>query len=191
MKFSRRAFAALSGAILLAAGLGLAAQAQAPFGPKVGAAAPAVGALADQDGRSRTLDQLAGEKGVVLMFYRSAVWCPFCQAQLIAMNEGLSDIESRGYKLVGLSYDDPAELKTFVQRPDIKYTLLSDPDSEVIDRWGLRDPQYPEGNRAHGVPRPIIFAIDRSGRIVGSIAEERYQDRPPVAEVTAMLDAVR
>ena len=31
------------------------------------------------------------------------------------------------------------------------------------DRWGLRDPQYPPGNRAHGVPRPVIYVIDRQG----------------------------
>lgn len=75
-------------ALTLALGLGSQATAAASFGPAPGTRAPEVGALTDQNGVPRRLSDLAGSKGVVLMFFRSAGWCPFCQAQLIAMNEG-------------------------------------------------------------------------------------------------------
>ena len=52
----------------------------------------------------------------MLVFYRSAGWCPFCQAQLIAINESAAEIEKRGYKIVGLSYDEPSVAKTFIER---------------------------------------------------------------------------
>lgn len=180
--------------LILAAAVGLGlngtALADAPFGPKVGSKAPEVGSLADQNGERRSLATLAGAKGIVLVFYRSAGRCPFCQAQLIAINESAAEIEKRGYKIVGLSYDEPSVAKTFIERRGITYTLLSDPKSEVIERWGLRDPQYPETSRAYGVPRPAIFVIDRQGVIRASLAEERYRDRPPVAEVVKALDAI-
>jgi peroxiredoxin len=166
------------------------ANADAPFGPKVGTRAPDVGVLADQGGRMHAVRDLAGPKGVVLMFFRSAEWCPFCQAQLIAMNGGAAEIERRGYKVVGLSYDPPAATKAFTDRRGITYPLLSDPGSKVIDGWGLRDPQYPPGNRAYGVPRPAIFVIDRKGVIRASLAEETYQKRPPVTEVLKALDGI-
>jgi peroxiredoxin len=178
-------------AALIALSLAPAARADAPFGPKPGTKAPEVGALPDQNGKVHRLQDLAGSKGVVLMFFRSAGWCPFCQAQLIAMNEGAAEIEKRGYKIVGLSYDDPAVTKAFTDRRMISYTLLSDPKSTVIDRWGLRDPQYPMGNKAYGVPRPIIFLIDRKGQIRGSLAEETYRTRPPVSEVVKAIDALK
>lgn len=54
--------------------------------PAVGDKAPAV-AGTDINGNARTLKQLAGRKGSVLMFFRSASWCPYCKAQLIAMND--------------------------------------------------------------------------------------------------------
>lgn len=171
--------------------LGLAAHADAPFGPKVGTQAADIGARQDQSGKLRRLSELAGPKGVVLVFYRSAGWCPFCQAQLIAMNDGAAEIERRGYKIVGISYDDPTVSKAFSDRRAISYVLLSDTKSEVIDRWGLRDPQYPEGNRAYGVPRPIMFVIDRRGVIRASLAEETYQKRPPVDVVLKALDALK
>lgn len=188
-QLDRRALMAM--ALCGALAPGAVAQADAPFGPKVGARAPDIGVRADQTGAMRRLSDLAGSKGVVLMFFRSAAWCPFCQAQLIAMNDGVAEIEKRGYKIVGLSYEPPSVNKTFTERRSIRYALLSDPKSEVIDRWGLRDPQYPPGNRAHGVPRPVIYVIDRQGVIRASLAEETFQKRPPVGEVLKAIDGLR
>ena len=181
----------VSGLVLMIAGLTTPALADAPFGPRVGTVAPRIEALQDQNGKPRELMALAGPKGVVLMFFRSARWCPFCQAQLIAMNEGAAEIEKRGYKIVAVSYDQPTVTQGFTNRRAITFPMLSDPKSKVIDRWGLRDPQYPMGDLAYGVPRPIIFVIDRKGVIRGSLAEETYQKRPPVTEVVKVLDGIR
>ncbi len=64
--------------------------------------------------------------------------------------------------MAGLSYDSPEILETFTLKRHLDYTLLSDARSEIIDRYKLRDPQYPAGSRAYGVPRPIIsFSILR------------------------------
>ena len=43
------------------------------LGPAVGAPAPAF-SLADQQGRTQTLATLAGPKGTMLVFFRSADW---------------------------------------------------------------------------------------------------------------------
>ncbi len=75
-------------------------------------------------------------------------------------------------------------------RRGLTYTLLSDPKSEVIDRYGLRDPQYPPGNRAYGVPRPIIFILNREGSIKAKLFEETFKTRPPVELVIGTLDKV-
>lgn len=178
------------GALLVLGTAGV-AHADASFGPKVGARAPETGAMLDQTGKPQRLARLAGAKGTVLVFYRSAGWCPFCQIQLVALNAGAAEIERRGYRIVGLSYDTPEVAKTFSDRRAITYTLLSDPKSAAINSWGLRDPQYPQGHRAYGVPCPAIFIIDRKGVIRASLAEETYQNRPPVAEVVKALDAIK
>lgn len=177
--------------IILLLGAVSSARADAPFGPKVGVRAPALGTLPDQTGKPRKLSDLAGKKGVVLVFYRSAAWCPFCQVQLVSLNAGAMEIQRRGYNIVGISYDTPEVARTFVDKRAITYPLLSDPKSDVINRWGLRDPQYPEGHRAFGVPRPAIFVLDRQGVVRASLAEETYQKRPPVAEVVKALDALK
>jgi peroxiredoxin len=158
------------------------------LGPPINAKAPDIGTPPDQTGTPRAFPSLMGEKGMVLFFFRSADWCPFCQAQMMDLNTAVAGIERRGYKMAGISYDNPAILKTFIERRGIGYTLLSDPKSVVIDRYKLRDPQYPPGNFAYGVPRPIIFILDKNGVIKAKLYEETYTKRPPATLVIETLD---
>lgn len=158
--------------------------------PAVGDKAPAVTGT-DIAGKTRTLKQVAGRKGTVLMFFRSASWCPYCKAQLIAMNEKAAEgLASRGYALVGLSYDSPDVLAKFAVERKVSWPLLSDPQSKVIDGWQLRDPAYPPGNRAHGVPLASVYVIDRKGIIRARLMEANYRVRPQPEAVLAAVDAL-
>jgi peroxiredoxin len=166
------------------------ARAADDLGPATGSRLPDIGTPLDQTGKPRNLGSLMGEKGIVLLFFRSAAWCPYCQAQLIELNTGVADMEKRGYRLTGLSYDAPDVLEGFVAKRGLTYTLLSDPKSEVIDRFGLRDPQYAAGSKAYGVPRPIIFIVARDGTIKAKLFEDTFKKRPPLALVIETLDIV-
>src|SRR4029078_12529255 len=139
------------------------------LGPAINAKAPDIRSPRDFTGTPRTLASLMGEKGLVLFFFRSADWCPFCQAQMMDLNTAVAGMESRGYKLAGISYDMPEIQKTFIERRMIHYTLLSDPKSEIIDRYKLRDPQYPPGNLAYGVPRPTMCILAQNGGLQHSM----------------------
>ena len=158
------------------------------LGPPVGIKAPDIGTRLDQTGKPLTLADVTGKNGLVLMFFRSADWCPYCQAQLIDVNGGVAEIEKRGYRVAALSYDSPEILQTFTAKRHIAFTFLSDPKSEVIDLYKLRDPQYPQGSRAYGVPRPIIFVLDKTGVIKAKLYEESFKVRPPVSAVISTLD---
>jgi peroxiredoxin len=160
------------------------------LGPAVNAKAPDFGTPLDQTGKPRSLASLMGDKGLVLFFVRSVVWCPFCQGQLLELSGGLKDIERRGYKLAGISYEKSDVQKEFVERRKIGYTMLSDPNSEIIDLYKLRDPQYPPGDFAYGVPRPIIFILDTHGLITAKLYEDTYTKRPPLALLLETLDKV-
>jgi peroxiredoxin len=175
-------------AIVLVGGLVAVTAFADDLGPPVGTKAPDIGTRLDQTGKPRTLADLMSKNGLVLLFFRSADWCPYCKAQLIDVNGGVAEIEKRGYGVAALSYDSPEILAAFTTKRQIAYTLLSDPKSEVIDRYKLRDPQYPPGNRAYGVPRPIIFILDPNGVIKAKLYEESFKDRPPVAAVISKLD---
>jgi peroxiredoxin len=183
----RRITWALAMTVLFAAGGCFSASAE-DLGPPVDSIAPDIGTRLDQTGKSHTLADLMGKNGLVLLFFRSADWCPYCQAQLIDINSGVAEIEKRGYQVAALSYDSPDVLAAFTAKRHIAFTFLSDPKSEVIDRYSLRDPQYPPGSRAYGVPRPIIFVLNPQGVIKAKLYEESYKNRPPVTQVISKLD---
>jgi peroxiredoxin len=187
-KFRSMRLLAWAVALVLAGGLAAVTALADDLGPPVGTKAPDIGTRLDQTGKPRTLPDLTGKNGLVLLFFRSADWCPFCKAQLIDVNGGVAEIEKRGYGVAALSYDSPEILAAFTAKRNIAYTLLSDPKSEVIDLYKLRDPQYPPGNRAYGVPRPIIFVLDPDGIIKAKLYEESFKDRPPVTAVISKLD---
>ena len=188
MDIDRRCFCALGLGLGALALTGLSASAAEEFGPRIGAKAPAIGTPQDQTGKARSLESLMGANGLVLFFFRSAAWCPFCQAQMMELNGGIAEIEKRGYRLAGISFDKTNVQKDFVAKRGIKYDLLSDPGSVVIDRWALRDPQYAQGSFAYGVPRPIIFVIGRDGVIKSKLYEDTYTKRPLVRVVLETLD---
>lgn len=172
------------------ASIGVNANPDFDLGPPVNAKAPDIGMPLDQTDKPRSFASLMGDKGLVLFFVRSVVWCPFCQAQLMELSGGLKDIERRGYKLAGISYEKTEVQKEFVQRRKVGYTMLSDPKSEIIDLYKLRDPQYPPGDFAYGVPRPIIFILDKNGIVKAKLYEDTYTKRPPLALVLETLDRI-
>ena len=157
------------------------------IGPSIGAAAPAL-TVKDATGTPRSLKSLGARNGTVLVFFRSARWCPFCQRQLIDLKALQAPLAERGYGLAALSYDSPEALAAFAQKQGVAYTLLSDEGSHTIDAYKLRDPQYPEGNFAYGVPKPAIFVLDRRGRVKAKLALEGYKVRPGNDAVLAAID---
>ena len=159
------------------------------IGPAVGTRAPALHAI-NGAGEAVSVSGISGRKGVVLLFFRSAKWCPYCQKQLMDFQAAEAPLAARGYTLAALSYDPPAVTREFAAKRGLTYAFLSDPGSVTIDAFKLRDPQYPVGHFAYGVPKPAIFVLSRKGMVQAQIAEDGYKVRPTVEAVLAAVDQI-
>ena len=159
----------------------------ADLGIPVGQTVPLVTGV-DQDGEPMTFDQMVGANGATLVFYRSADWCPFCKNQLKDLNSIAADLEAKGYPLVALSYDPVDTLKKFHTREGLTYTLISDPDSEIIDAFGLRNEEVAGNRRFDGIPHPAIFFINTDGVVEAKLYEESYRDRPETELIIETVD---
>lgn len=173
----------------------LAEDADSELGPPVGAEVPHSLDAKDHTGAPIGFDDVVGENGLVLLFFRSADWCPYCQNQLIEVNKAYDAIKERGYELAAISYDEPVHLAKFKQRRDIAYSLMSDEGSEIIDAFGIRNNNYPEDHYGYGVPHPIIFVLDTDGVIQDKLYEKdwntnerSYRQRPEISAILASLD---
>lgn len=181
-------------ALVLAAALSLLSSAAVradPWivGPPVGASTPPLHAT-DLKGSPVTLRALSGKNGLVLVFFRSAKWCPYCQKQLMDLKDAPGPLNERGYKLAAISYDPAAVLSQFAAKWQIPYPLLSDSGSVTIDAWKLRDTRYKPDSFAWGVPYASIYVISPKGVLKAKLAEEDYKTRPPLSAVLGAIDSL-
>jgi hypothetical protein len=95
-------------------------------------------------------------------------------------------IRARGLGLAAISYDSVEILHEFATRRGITFPLLSDVDSAVIRGFGLQNPGYPPGNRAHGVPYPGTFVTNAAGVVEARFFEDSYQERRTAASLLAV-----
>ena len=143
-------------------------------GLRTGLKAPEFSAR-DQFGKTQTLETLRGSKGTVLLFYRSADWCPYCKGQLIQLQAAKERFEKQGIKLAGISYDSVEILKYFSDRRKIDFPLLSDPDSKIIRMYQVLNAEAIGPNA--GMARPGYFFIDTEGMIREKFFEAKYRER--------------
>ncbi|MEO0972685.1 MAG: peroxiredoxin family protein, partial [Pseudomonadota bacterium] len=190
MHLLHRPFQRVLGAAIALISLAAAAAPNATWGPEVGGR-PLAGLTAQTvDGTTVELDALAAQsEGLVIAFVRSADWCPFCKRQLIDLSKRHQDFTERGLTLVSVSYDSTEILGQFQERFEIAFALLSDPQSQIIDAFGIRNEQHKPGSAGYGIPHPGIMVFDREGVLVLKFAEKGYRKRPKVDDVLAAVDA--
>lgn len=83
-----------------------------------------------------------------------------------------------------ISYDEPAALRAFGEEHGIRFPLLSDPDSDVIRRFGILNTLVPEDDHPwFGIPFPGAYAIDGGGTIVAKFFENNLMVRPTVHQL--------
>lgn len=85
-----------------------------------------------------------------------------------------------------MSYDSVPLLEEFARRRKIRYPLLSDPGSAVIRRFGVLNPDFPEGDPAHGVPFPGTLVTDARGVVRTKFFERSYAERRTAASILVL-----
>ncbi len=129
---------------------------------KSGASAPAF-SLLDQDGKTVQLSDFAGRK-LLLYFYPKAD-TPGCTTQACSIRDAMPDLASLGIAAVGISPDEPAELKKFIDKYGLNFPLLSDPNHKTADAYGTWGEKSMYGKTYEGIIRSS-FLLDEQGRVV-------------------------
>ncbi len=94
------------------------------------------------------------------------------------LRDALPKFREAGIELYAISYDDREALAAFADAYDIDYPLLSDPDSEVIRRYGILNTEVKPGDLpVYGVPFPGTFVTDEHGVVVEKFFHDSYKKR--------------
>ncbi len=130
-------------------------------GLEIGSPAPPF-ALPDQDGRQVTLSDLQG-RWVVLYFYPRDD-TPGCTTEACEFSEGVEGFRGLDAEVLGCSPDEPESHRRFIAKHDLDLTLISDPDHEVMERYGAWGEKKMYGKTSQGVIRSTVL-IDPEGRV--------------------------
>lgn len=151
-------------------------------GPAVGARIPAFEAV-DATGKLRNFESLRGPKGLVLLFSRSADWCPYCKTNMVDLNTQVEGFRKKGLAVASLTYDSQAILQDFGKRLGIKYAMLSDPQSKVIQAFGILNDNVDKNSPQYGIPFPGTYVINEKGVVTAKYFEEDFRERYSAASI--------
>lgn len=118
--------------------------------------------LHDQDNAPLALADLRGQK-TILYFYPAAMTAG-CTTQACDFRDSIASLQGAGYRVVGISRDDPKKLAEFRKRDDLTFTLLSDPDHAVHTAYGVWGEKMNYGKIIEGVIRST-FVLDEDNTI--------------------------
>lgn len=140
--------------------------------PEPGTRAPAF-TLLDQNGEKVALTGLKGRK--VLVYFYPKADTPGCTTQSC----GLRDIadEVGGTAIIGISPDQPDKLKKFDEKHSLGFTLLSDPEHKVAEKYGVWGEKSMYGRKYMGIIRSA-FLIDEQGKIAEAWPKISPKDTP-------------
>ncbi|NBB93989.1 MAG: redoxin domain-containing protein [Gammaproteobacteria bacterium] len=102
---------------------------------RIGKTAPDF-SLPDQNGNPFRLSEQTSTR-VLLVFYPGDD-TPVCTRQLCDYRDGIEQFSDLDVRVVGISRDDADSHRRFRDRHELPFTLLSDPDLAVADRYGCK-----------------------------------------------------
>ena len=128
--------------------------------------------LPNQDEVEICLRDLVG-KWVVLYFYPKDN-TPGCTTEACDFTEALPYFEDLSAVVLGVSPDSPKKHRNFIEKKDLKITLLSDEEKEVCEKYGVWQLKKNYGREYMGVVRST-FLINPKGNIVAIWSKVRVK----------------
>jgi peroxiredoxin len=158
--------------------------------------------LQDHVGKSVLSSDLLANGRLVLCFIRGR-WCPFCVAQMEAMNLILPEIEQAGATFVAISPQTVQQSFFMRDQHKLRFPLLSDAGNKVARQFGLTykvpDEQksiyqrafvnlpFVNGDDSWELPIPATYIIDRDRTVLYASANEDYTERPEPANIVRFV----
>lgn len=124
--------------------------------------------LKSSDGNDVSLSDFKGKK-VVLYFYPKDN-TPGCTKEACQFRDNINTVENKEAVILGVSLDDIESHKKFIEKFNLPFILLSDPDAKVSTEYGVYKEKNMYGKKKMGIERST-FIIDKKGIV------KRYSEK--------------
>ena len=129
--------------------------------------------VSDQAGKQVALSSYRGSK-IILYFYPKDD-TPGCTAEACNLRDNFAELSSQGFVILGVSPDKESSHQKFISKYELPFTLLSDPQQQILkayNAWGMKS-MY--GRKYEGVLRKT-YVIDEQGDIMAVIEKVNTKD---------------
>ena len=115
-----------------------------------------------QDGEPLTLADLRGQRTILYFYPKDNT--PGCTRQACAFAGAYSQFEALGVVVIGVSRDSQASHQRFAEKNSLPFILLSDPERQAIEAYGVWQEKKNYGKVSMGVVRST-YIIDEDGLV--------------------------
>ncbi len=143
-------------------------------------------ALLDKDGKEVRLSDFAGKRVVLYFYPRDNT--PGCTRQACAFAKAYEGFRSRDVVVIGISKDSVASHLKFAQKYELPFILLSDPELQAIQAYGVWQEKKLYGKTSMGVVR-TTYVIDPEGRVEKVMPKVKPDTN--AEEILAWMETVR
>lgn len=116
--------------------------------------------LTDQSGTAISLADYLGKKIVLFFYPRDNT--PTCTTEACNLRDHYQLLRDKGYEVLGVSDDGERKHKNFVNKYQLPYRLISDPNHKLIEAFGIWGEKMLFGREYMGLIR-TTFIIDEKG----------------------------
>ncbi|PIN75022.1 thioredoxin-dependent thiol peroxidase [Candidatus Woesearchaeota archaeon CG10_big_fil_rev_8_21_14_0_10_37_12] len=107
--------------------------------------------LPDQNGKLVKLSDFK-DKTIIIYFYPKDM-TPGCTAEACSFRDNFSKLKKKSVVVIGISKDSEKSHQKFIEKYDLPFTLLSDPDAKVIKAFGAWGKKKFMGREFDGILR--------------------------------------
>lgn len=126
-----------------------------------------------QDGSTIKLSDYRGKK-VILYFYPKDN-TPGCTAESCNLRDNYSDLQGKGYVVLGISTDGEASHQKFIAKHELPFDLIADTDQKIHNLFGTWGEKSMYGRKYMGTFR-TTFVIDEEGTLEEVITKVKTKD---------------
>jgi peroxiredoxin len=158
--------------------------------------------LLDPDGDTVSIRSFLETGPAIISFYRGS-WCPYCNLELKAYQDMLSEIEAAGATLIAISPESPDRTVTAKEKNALTFPVLTDVNNafakslgisfdyteELRQLYGKFELDLEEINEGGGwaLPVPATYVVAKDGTILLASIDRDYEKRLEPSDALAAL----
>lgn len=139
--------------------------------------------LPDQFGATHSLAEYAGN--YILLYFYPKDDTEGCTIEACSFRDRLNELKEKNVQVLGVSADDTASHKKFVEKYQLNFPLLADTDKKIIESYGVWREKENFGKKYMGIVRES-FLISPEGIII-----KHYENVKPETHVDDVINDIK